>query len=511
MADNQNSSISDLKTRYEKETEISFTDCLTGLFNHGFFQLFLDREIKRSNRYGTCFALAFIDIDSFSDLNRRLGHFYGERVLKTLADIILSNIRETDIAARYSGDTLAVMVIRSNIDHAFEALERIRQAFEDTFKGESTISAGLASFPDDAADKDHLEQNAQKALAAAKLRGKNRVNVFKNKEKIVFEDKPIILVVDDDPRNVKLLDALLRMHGYEVALAFNGKEALSIVNKADVDLILLDVMMPEMDGYEVCRRLKAEDVTRLIPVVMLTSLDDENSKLQGIQAGADDFLSKPFSKIELLARVKSLIDVKRLNNSLTSIEDVLYSLANAVEAKDKYTQGHIERVARMAENMGRKMNLSPKDREALKYGGILHDIGKLVIPSEILNKPGPLTPEEWKIMKAHSNIGFNISQPLKKNLGQALEIILNHHEKMDGSGYPNGKKGEELSIGSRIMAVVDIYDALVTDRPYRKGMPKEKAMEILRLEALDGKLDQTVVDALIELLCDEENNGDGSS
>jgi putative two-component system response regulator len=224
------------------------------------------------------------------------------------------------------------------------------------------------------------------------------------------------------------------------------------------------------------------------------------AKIKGIEAGADDFITKPPNKMELIARTKSLIKLKKLNDNLTSIEYVLFSLARTVEAKDEYTQGHVERVSKLAITLGKKMELSDREMEALRYGGILHDIGKIAVPGDILNKPGPLSPEEWEVMKNHPVAGYNICLPLKKNLGYALEVIRHHHEKLDGSGYPDGLKNEEISATARIMAVVDIYDALVTDRPYREGMPLEKAVEILKQEANSGKLDKVVVGHLIEVV-----------
>jgi putative two-component system response regulator len=301
------------------------------------------------------------------------------------------------------------------------------------------------------------------------------------------------LVVDDEPRNVKLLEAILRPLNYEVIKAFNGEDALTIINKIDVDLVLLDVMMPLMDGYEVCRRLKASEATRLIPVVMVTALDSVEDKINGIEAGADDFITKPPNKMELLARTKSLINLKKLNDNLTSIEQVLFSLANTVDAKDTYTQGHVERVSDMAMTLGHRLALSASELQALRYGGALHDIGKIGVPDEIINKQGPLDPEEWNIMKSHPDLGFKICMPLRRNLKTALDVIRNHHEKLDGSGYPDGLKGEQISTVVRIMAVVDIFDALTTGRSYRKAMPRGKALEILRNEAEEGKLDQEIV------------------
>ena len=307
-------------------------------------------------------------------------------------------------------------------------------------------------------------------------------------------------MVDDEPLNVKLLDALLRPLNYEVLKASNGEEALSIVKKVDLDLILLDIMMPGMDGYEVCRRLKGSEPTRLVPVIMVTALDDVESKIKGIEAGADDFLTKPPNKTELLARTRSLIKLKRLNSNLASIENVLFSLANTVEAKDTYTQGHVERVSNMAVSLGKKLGMTGRELEALRFGGVLHDIGKIAVPGKILNKPGPLDPDEWDVMKSHAYEGCKICLPLMKNLGPALEVIRHHHEKLDGSGYPDGLKGDEISVAARVMGVVDIYDALITDRPYRKGMSKEKALGILRQEADEGKLDKKVVEYLVELV-----------
>jgi putative two-component system response regulator len=330
------------------------------------------------------------------------------------------------------------------------------------------------------------------------MQGKNNIHFFEKEINTGSDDLPTILIVDDDPRNLKLLEGILFSINCELLKATNGIDTLNIVRKTSVDIVLLDVMMPEMDGYEVCRQLKASEATRLIPVVLVTALDDTEAKIKGIEAGADDFVTKPPNKMELIARTKSLIELKRLNDNLTSIEYVLFSLAKTVEAKDGYTQGHVERVSKLAITLGKKMGLSDREMEALRYGGVLHDIGKIAVPGHILNKPGPLSPEEWEVMKAHPVAGYNICLPLKKNLGSALEVIRHHHEKLDGSGYPDGLKNEEISPAARIMAVVDIYDALVTDRPYREGMPLEKAIDILKQDANNNKLDKMVVSHLIE-------------
>jgi putative two-component system response regulator len=487
-----------LAEHYENEIGAPFTDSLTGLYNNGFFQISLEYELKRFERYGNAFSIALIDVDSLSHFNMSHGPLEGDRLLKEIAELIKKNCREVDLAARYSGNLFAVIVTESNCQQALNVAERIRHDIEKKYEGASTVSIGLACCPDDATISRILISRANEALLKAKLQGKNNIHFFEKQINTGSDIPPTILIVDDDSRNLKLLEGMLISTNCELIKATNGVDALNIVTKTNIDLVLLDVMMPEMDGYEVCQHLKASESTRLIPVVLVTALDDTQAKIKGIEAGADDFITKPPNRMELLARTKSLIQLKKLNDNLASIEYVLFSLAKTVEAKDQYTQGHVERVSKLAITLGEKMGLSEREMEALRYGGVLHDIGKITVPGEILNKPSPLSPEERKVMESHPVAGYNICLPLKKNLGYALEVIRHHHEKLDGSGYPDGLKNEEISPAARIMAVVDIYDALVTDRPYREGMPLEKAIDILKQEANNNKLDKVVVSHLIE-------------
>ncbi|MFH1077088.1 MAG: HD domain-containing phosphohydrolase [Pseudomonadota bacterium] len=490
-----------IEKEYEHEADAPFTDSLSGLFNHGFFLVSLEREVRMAERYSTPFTLALIDVDNLAKYNREHGAAKGDRRLKVIGSIVKKNIRDTDIAARYFDDTFAIIFAKSDDQAIWSVAERIRESVKNDSNGDATVSIGLASFPLDAKSKDMLIKKAENALFQAKLRGKNRTYRFdKNKSATVSSKKPQVLVVDNELQNQKLLKRLLTSQGYDVTTTSSGPNALYIMEKVDIDIVLLDVMMPEMDGYEICRRIKQNELWRLIPVVLVTAMEGTDAKLEGINAGADDFLTKPFNRTELLARTKSLINVKRLNHNLISIENVLLSLANLVEAKDSYTEGHIQRVGTLSVDLGKKMGLQPDDIEALRLGGILHDIGKIGVASEILNKPGRLTSEEFEVMKSHSSIGYTICMPLKSTIGSALEVIRHHHEKLDGSGYPDGLRGDEISMPTRIMAVTDIYDALTTDRPYRKGMPREKAISILRDEAGQGKLDKTVVEQLVDLL-----------
>jgi putative two-component system response regulator len=497
--------VTDFKGLIEENKQIKslFVDGLTGLYNLGFFHIVMEQEIKRCERQWDTFALCILDIDAFSGYNAKHGSEKGDAAMKEVAELIRYNIREVDLPFRCFEDVFAIVLIKTEADLAQIAAERIRRAINSRLGGDPTVSMGLASFPRDATTKDDIIDKAREALEHAKAGGRNSSFFFEYEKPFEDEDKPHILIVDDDAKNAKLLEGYLLPLNCTVAKVYNGRDALEMVRKMDFDIILLDIMMPGMNGYEVCRRLKSVEKTRLVPVVLVTALDDTESKVKGIELGADDFISKPVNREELLARTKSLIHVKRLNRNLTSTENVLFSLANAVEAKDAYTQGHTRRVASMAVSLGRKLGLSEREVEALRVGGILHDVGKIGISIDILNKQGPLDDHEWEIMKSHPEQGHRICLPLKDTLGQALDVIRHHHEKLDGSSYPDNLKGDEIAMVARVMAAVDIYDALITDRPYRKAMKRDKALEILDEEADQGKLDKKVVACLVEAVVAE--------
>jgi putative two-component system response regulator len=291
--------------------------------------------------------------------------------------------------------------------------------------------------------------------------------------------KGIILVADDNEANRELLSALLSAEGYQVICVADGQQALARVNSGSIDLALLDVVMPCPTGFEVCQAMKSKPETRLIPVILLTSLSSDADRIHGIMCGADDFLNKPVNRQELLARANSLLRLKQFTDELDNAETVLFSLALSIEAKDPYTEGHCDRLSKYSVALGEKLGLSPDLRVALRRGGLVHDIGKLSVPESILLKPGPLTPEERKIMEQHTVIGERICAPLR-SFRHVLPIIRHHHEKQDGSGYPDGLKGEQVPLTARILQVTDIYDALTTDRPYRKALSSENALSIIR-------------------------------
>lgn len=294
-----------------------------------------------------------------------------------------------------------------------------------------------------------------------------------------------ILVVDDHPASRMTAMALLSVEGYEILEADSGPAALTQVKETNPDLILLDVMMPGMDGFEVCRHLKQHDGTRLIPIVFVTALNDRRSRIKGIEAGGDDFLTKPFDHLELSARVKSLIRQKRLNEDLDHAEKVLFSIAQTVESRDPNTGDHCERLVMRGQNFGEYLELSRNEIRDLMWGGYLHDIGKVGIPDAVLLKKGRLTDEEWVIMRQHVIIGEQICQPLRTMRG-VIPIIRHHHERWDGSGYPDGLKGDEIPYLAQVFQVIDIYDALTSERPYKKAFSPEKALEIMAEEMDKG-------------------------
>jgi len=310
---------------------------------------------------------------------------------------------------------------------------------------------------------------------------------------------PRILVVDDQPGIAGLMRQLLTLRGYEVITAGNVDEAEAEVRRHPPDLILSDVMMPGRSGYDLCRIVKENPATRLIPFVLITGLSDSTDKVRGIESGADDFLNKPVLAEELIARVRSLLRLKEFTDELETADSVLCTLGLIVEGRDPYTEGHCERLAVRAAELGRHLGLEEDSIVALKRGGYLHDLGKIAVPDEILRKGADLTPAEWEIMKLHPITGENICRPLH-SLSLVLPIIRHHHEHCDGSGYPDGLTKSETPLLPRILQVVDVYDALCTARTYKPAFPHPQAAEIMRAEAARGLWDADLVAEYLNVL-----------
>jgi putative two-component system response regulator len=312
---------------------------------------------------------------------------------------------------------------------------------------------------------------------------------------------PRILVVDDQPSIAGLMSQLLLMRGYEVITASSAEQAEAEVRRQPPDLILSDVMMPGKSGYELCRSLKDNVATRLIPFVLITGLSDSTDKVRGIESGADDFLNKPVLAEELIARVKSLLRLKEFTDELETVDSVLCTLALIVEGRDPYTEGHCERLAARAADLGRHLGLDDDSIIALKRSGYLHDLGKIAWPDEILKKSRDerLTPAEWEIIKLHPVTGENICKPLR-SLRLVLPIIRYHHEHSDGSGYPDGLVAPDIPILPRILQVVDVYDALRTARSYKPAQTHQQAAQTMREEASHGLWDAELVNEYFSLL-----------
>lgn len=294
-----------------------------------------------------------------------------------------------------------------------------------------------------------------------------------------------ILVVDDEPSARNGLELLLRKQGYQVRSSADGNSALEECASFQPDLILLDVVMAGLDGFEVCRRLKARPETRLIPVVLVTGLTEHEHRIAGINVGADDFLNKPIDVSELNARVRSLLRLKSFTDELENAEAVLFSLALSIEARDPYTHGHCARLAEFSARLGEHLGLPPEEIKALRRAGVVHDVGKVVVPDAILLKRGSLSPKERTLMREHPAVGERICAPLK-SFGLVLPIIRHHHEHWNGSGYPDGLAGEAIPFTARILQVVDVYDALTTDRPYRHALAPAEAWDVIGKEANRG-------------------------
>jgi putative two-component system response regulator len=337
---------------------------------------------------------------------------------------------------------------------------------------------------------------------------------------------PVILVVDDEAPNRMVLEGMLISQGYDVALAEDGPEALRMVAARPPDVVLLDVMMPDMDGFEVLRRLRDQEETRHLPVVMVTALSASEHRVRSLDLGADDFLTKPVDMAELRARVRSLVQVKAFHDHMqhdkeeleaqvqertralrramldlkaASLETVL-RLSRAAEYKDDDTGEHVLRMSRYAAAIATKMALSEQQVEEILHAAPMHDVGKIGIPDRVLMKPGRLDEDEWQLMRRHCKFGQQILADSKAPVIQLAEsIALNHHEKWDGSGYPRGLKGGDIPLSARIVAAGDVFDALTSRRPYKEAFTVERSLDIMR-EGRGSHFDPAVLDAFLATL-----------
>jgi putative two-component system response regulator len=307
-----------------------------------------------------------------------------------------------------------------------------------------------------------------------------------------------ILVVDDYVPNANGMRELLAAAGYSVRVAHNGADALRLVAEEAPDLALVDVVMPGMSGVELCRELKSRPGTRLTPVVLVTGSQDRGHRLAGLEAGADEFLGKPVDVQELRTRVRSLLRVKHLTDELESTEAIMTMLGHIVEARDPYTEGHCQRLAEYATALGAALDLDSSDLDILNRGAILHDVGKIALPDSVLLKRGRLDPEELSLMREHPIVGDNLCRTVR-SLARVRPIVRSHHERQDGCGYPDRLSGEEIPLLAQVVGVVDVFDALTTNRPYRTALPVPAAYEIMLAEAASGWCPVKLVHTFIDL------------
>ncbi len=306
------------------------------------------------------------------------------------------------------------------------------------------------------------------------------------------------LVIDDDAECGRLLAHVLRREGLDVEVEYDGESGLHALEERPPDIALVDVGLPGIDGIDVCRAIKQRWATRLIPVVLLTGRPDREFRLAGLDGGADDFVAKPFDIDELRARVRQLLRMKRYTDDLESAESVIVSLALTVEARDRYTEGHCERLAAGAVALGATLGLGETDLAALGRGGFLHDVGKIGIPDAVLLKTGPLTDVEYALIQQHPEIGERLLGDLR-SLAAVRPIVRHHHERLDGSGYPDGLRGDAIPLLAQIVSVVDVFDAMTSARPYRPAFPRDYASAELLREKAAGRLNPALVDAFLSI------------
>ena len=316
------------------------------------------------------------------------------------------------------------------------------------------------------------------------------------------EFKGRVLAIDDDPQVLELIESALGRSGYEVWQSPDGTSGYLLAVEHRPDVILLDLVMPRVDGIEVCRMLKGNHETSLIPIIILSGHGTRETKIQALDVGASDFLNKPTDILELEARVRNLVAFRRMTLDLDSAERVIFTFARALEARDRDTGDHCAHLAELGGRLGTRLHLNHEQLTALRRGAYLHDVGKIAIPDAILLKPGELEAEEWEEVKRHTVIGWEMCKPLY-SLAPVLPLIRNHHEHFDGTGYPDGLVGEEIPYLARVFQVVDVFDALTSDRSYGRGESTEDAIEIILEETRHGYWDPEIVEEFVALIREE--------
>ena len=497
---------------------ISMIDQLTNLPNRRSFELRLNSEWRRALREQKPLSILMIDVDRFKDYNDAYGHQQGDAALQIAAKVYSASIKRAgDFAARWGGEEFIVLLPNTDPRGAIGVAELIRSTIETTIipdpNGKATkitVSVGVSTWMHGRSDTlDELISEADTSLYAAKNSGRNRVVHFSRNNLVKKDEKrKTVFIVDDNATNLTAAEDALEEE-YRVVALSSAAQMFTILKRLTPDMILLDIEMPDMDGFEAMERLKASSAYTHIPVIFLTGLIDAESEAHGIELGAVDFIAKPFSKPVLLNRIRNHLHIDNLIRKRTTQlvmrteqlirlqNSIVYTLSDIVESRDENTGGHIDRTVTFMEILISAMlergvyadDMRNWNLDSVISSARLHDIGKIAIPDAILNKPGPLTTEEAKIMKSHTVEGERILDKAMQRaddtefLHNAKLFAAYHHERWDGSGYSYGMKGMEIPLHGRIMAVVDVYDALVSERPYKKTFTHEQAVSIITEES----------------------------
>jgi diguanylate cyclase (GGDEF)-like protein len=533
--------------------QMAVRDALTGVYNRGYLEEEMERAWALARRHGYHMGVAIMDLDHFKTLNDTYGHIVGDQLLKEFADVVRRVARGTDIVARYGGDEFVIVLPQTDLPAGLAIGERILSAVASTrfcpttLRLRLTASVGIATSCDiDPVNRaTEMLRLADTALYAAKRDGRNRVRIWSTPSPVdvalsaateaMPQKRGRIIVVDDDPAVGQMVVHILQDKGYEVEAETTPAAVIEKVQARPgyYDVVITDLTMPEANGLHLLDKL--QDIDTLILRIVLTGYATKENAIASLRHGAFDFIEKPISTEELLATVDKALDHRRLRvendryrmrleemvkqksaELIDALEQLrhahdftLQALANLLDAREHGTGRHSGRVREMAVIIGQTMQLSPSALNTLAQGALLHDIGKIAVPDAILLKAGPLDATEWTVMRTHPEVGYNILRA-SPYLSDVSELVYSHQERFDGTGYPRKLKGDEICLGARIFAIVDTYDALRSDRPYRKAMSAYRAVE--EIKKWSGRqFDPTVVEAFLNCQADIERTGKWSS
>jgi len=514
-----------LLNQFRKIEHLSMSDQLTGLPNRRSFEMKINEEWDRASRELTPLSVMMVDIDHFKKYNDTYGHQQGDVALRTVAEMFTKALRRpSDFVARWGGEEFIILLPNTDSKGAYDVAEHVRQLAEDIeilapdrSVTKLTVSIGVNTrLHGQSITLDKFVSWTDMALYTAKNKGRNKVCVYevpdesegaKNKE----AKRSTIFIVDDVETNLNAAEKVLA-ETYRVIALSSAEKMFKALTKFTPDLILLDVEMPDMNGFEAMKLLNADELYSEIPVIFLTGMTDAESEAKGIELGAVDFIMKPFTEPVLLNRIRKCLDIDELvrertrqlayrteqlarrSEQLVKLQNgIVFTLADIVENRDANTGGHIERtsmymsilVDALLEAEVYSEELRDWDMDSVISSARLHDIGKISIPDSVLNKPDKLTDEEFAIIQTHPAVGKRMIEQMTERTGEAVFLenaklfAEYHHEKWNGRGYPNGLSELEIPLHGRIMAVIDVYDALVSDRPYKKAFSHEKAVSII--------------------------------